>query len=33
MDVGYNFGVDDAKLLGNEALEGREGLVQEVVIV
>ncbi len=31
MDVGDSLGVDDAKLLVVEALDGREGLVQEVV--
>ena len=30
MDVGDNVGVDDVKLLVLEALDGREGLVQEV---
>ncbi len=31
MDVGDKLGVDDVKLLVLEALDGREGLVQEVV--
>ena len=31
MDVGYSSGVDNAKLLVVEALEGRESLMQEVV--
>jgi hypothetical protein len=31
MDVGYKLGVDDLKLLVVVALDGREGLVQEVI--
>ena len=31
MDVGNNYGVDDAKLLVVVAFEGRESLMQEVV--